>query len=36
MAAEWDKGTHTRGERDVARDELIGCFCKGKQLQQIL
>jgi len=31
-----DKGTHTRRERDVARDGSIGCFCERKQLQQIL
>jgi len=36
MTAERDKGTHTRRERDVPRDVPIGCFCEGKQLQQIL
>jgi len=36
MTAEGDKGTHTRRERDVARDGSIGCFCERKQLQQIL
>jgi len=36
MEAKREKGTHKRRERDVARDEPMGCFCEGKQLQQIL
>jgi len=28
--------THTRRERDIARDEPMGCFCEGKQLQRVL
>jgi len=31
-----DKGSHTKRERDIARDGSIGCFCERKQLQQIL
>jgi len=30
------KGSHTKRERDVARDDSIGCFCERKQLQLIL
>ena len=36
MIPERDKGTHTRRERDVARDGSIGCSCERDQLQQIL
>jgi len=30
------KGSHTKREREVARDGSIGCFCERKQLQLIL
>jgi len=30
------KGSHTKRERDVARDGSIGCFCKRELLHQIL
>jgi len=29
------KGSHTKRERDVARDGSIGCFCKRELLHQI-
>jgi len=30
------KGSHTRRERNVARDDSIGCFSERKQLQLFL
>jgi len=36
IAEKRGKGSHTKRERDVARDGSIDCFCEGKQLQLIL
>jgi len=36
IAEKRGKCSHTRRERDVARDGSIGCFCERKQLQLIL